>query len=303
MSMAVHYNAYIVTPYADVRREPSPRSCLHYEIDRSQETQCIYGESVVVMQQDARWSYVQIPGQGRYNAEGDIEGYKGWVLSQCLHKKSSQKEKETYVVTTLPWVEVQGEERLVVPFGTILPCIGSGGGRCHVKLPTGVEGIISSEAVMTSQEVHNLTTEEKRRHLIFLAQHFLRSPYFWGGRTAFDAKQEGSTGVDCSSLVNLLYKICGYNVPRDAHDQWRYSSRRNLEGLLPGDIIFSSEREDKGRMTHVMMYCGGGEVVEATEAVHAVRTISLDGWWQEKVSLGVMKGLLEENIFCGAFLL
>ena len=38
---------------------------------------------------------------------------------------------------------------------------------------------------------------------------YLNAPYLWGGKSPF--------GIDCSGFTQMVYKLCGYNLPRDAY--------------------------------------------------------------------------------------
>src|SRR5690606_18827311 len=42
-----------------------------------------------------------------------------------------------------------------------------------------------------------------------LALMYLNTPYLWGGKSVF--------GIDCSGMVQQVYKFCGVNLPRDAY--------------------------------------------------------------------------------------
>lgn len=103
-----------------------------------------------------------------------------------------------------------------------------------------------------------------RDEIIKLARQFINDPYYWGGRTSF--------GVDCSGLVNLVYKIIGYQIPRNARDQFLYSKPVSISDLKPGDLIFSTA-ENSSFIDHVMIYSGGENIIEATKDSNSVREI------------------------------
>jgi cell wall-associated NlpC family hydrolase len=73
------------------------------------------------------------------------------------------------------------------------------------------------------------------------------------------------TGVDCSSLTNLAYRVNWLDIPRDAHDQWRVSTHIAYDSLAPADLIFVSAEEAHDKITHVMMYLAGEDFIEALE--------------------------------------
>ncbi|MFH1644573.1 MAG: NlpC/P60 family protein [bacterium] len=110
-----------------------------------------------------------------------------------------------------------------------------------------------------------------RKNICLSAESFLDSPYSWGGRSSFDVNnKKQQTGVDCSALVNLTYRANGFEVPRNAHDQFEFSEKIvSGKYLQPGDLIFFESEKIKGRMSHVLMYLGKGEkgkkfVIEVT---------------------------------------
>jgi cell wall-associated NlpC family hydrolase len=74
-----------------------------------------------------------------------------------------------------------------------------------------------------------------------------------------------ATGVDCSGLVNLTYRVNNIEVPRDAHDQWIAAKKLVPEQCGPADLAFVSSEKTYDKITHVMIYLGGEEVIEASE--------------------------------------
>ncbi len=73
------------------------------------------------------------------------------------------------------------------------------------------------------------------------------------------------TGVDCSSLTNLAYRVNWLDIPRDAHDQWGASTEIAYDTLEPADLIFVSAEDAHDKITHVMIYLTGEEFIEALE--------------------------------------
>ncbi|NGX55096.1 MAG: Gamma-D-glutamyl-L-lysine endopeptidase [Chlamydiae bacterium] len=95
------------------------------------------------------------------------------------------------------------------------------------------------------------------RQLISDAESFLNIPYLWGGRSR--------EGVDCSGLINLIFRAQGFSIPRDAHDQYLRSQKITREQLQLGDLIFFTPREKLERITHVVLYKEKGWSIEAPE--------------------------------------
>jgi len=106
-------------------------------------------------------------------------------------------------------------------------------------------------------------------NMIDLGRKMIGFPYFWGGRSSYRPNTRSS--VDCSGFVNLLYRVQGVDIPRDAHDQYLKSERINGADLEVGDLVFSGKNE---RITHVMLYSGEGRILEATEESGSVREIA-----------------------------
>jgi cell wall-associated NlpC family hydrolase len=73
------------------------------------------------------------------------------------------------------------------------------------------------------------------------------------------------TGVDCSGLTNLVFRVNDIDIPRDAHDQWLAAERIGRDRLKPGDLIFLSEKGAPVSIVHVLLSAGGEDFFEAEE--------------------------------------
>ena len=97
-----------------------------------------------------------------------------------------------------------------------------------------------------------------RSQLVENAYMYLNSPYLWGGRSPF--------GIDCSGLTQMVYKLSGYGLHRDAWQQAEQGTALNfLEEALPGDLAFFENPE--GKIVHVGVVLPGNRVIHASGRV------------------------------------
>lgn len=103
------------------------------------------------------------------------------------------------------------------------------------------------------------------------AERWLGVPYVFGGCS--------TTGVDCSCLVQLVYRGLGITLPRTAADQYAVTARVAPESLRPGDLVFFANTYMPG-ISHVGIYIGGGRQINApTEGqVVSVQPV-FEGYW------------------------
>ena len=100
--------------------------------------------------------------------------------------------------------------------------------------------------------------------IVNCAKEFLNVPYLWGGKSFF--------GIDCSGFTQIIYKIHGIKIPRDAYQQAEIGDALTfIEEAKPGDLAFFENKE--GRIHHV------GIILADQKIIHAhgkVRIDSLD---------------------------
>jgi len=112
----------------------------------------------------------------------------------------------------------------------------------------GVSGTDSSGASTSSSTAGAGTTGAD---VVADAKKYLGVPYVWGGT-------DPSKGMDCSGLVQRVYKDLGYDLPRVSYDQATQGTAvPSLAQAQPGDILcFGSP------VHHVAIYIGGGKMIE-----------------------------------------
>ena len=98
-------------------------------------------------------------------------------------------------------------------------------------------------------------------NLTKVASMYLNSPYLWGGKTPF--------GIDCSGLTQMIYRINGYKIPRDASQQSEFGETLSfIEESEPGDLAFFDDKE--GKIIHV------GMLLENNYILHAHGNVRID---------------------------
>lgn len=161
----------------------------------------------------------------------DFDGYEGWVNSSVLKKENSEISKN--LVT-------QNYGVFDLPEGRNLLSLGS-------------EVAFETENFVDKCNI--------RESLVETAKKFINVPYLWGGRSYF--------GIDCSALVQLVYKIHGITLPRDSDKQAELGEARDfVEESEPGDLAFFED--ETGFISHV------GLVLSPFELIHASGKVRID---------------------------
>jgi cell wall-associated NlpC family hydrolase len=70
--------------------------------------------------------------------------------------------------------------------------------------------------------------------------------------------------VDCSGLVQTVWLARGITLPRDAREQATRGDPVFPGGIAPGDLLFFSETDLAGPITHVAIASDDGTMVHST---------------------------------------
>jgi cell wall-associated NlpC family hydrolase len=96
--------------------------------------------------------------------------------------------------------------------------------------------------------------------VIKIAKKYLGIPYLWGGTNP-------DKGLDCSGLVQLVYKQVGVDLPRVSRDQARAGTKvDSLKQAKPGDLVFFHSP-----VSHVGIYLGDGMMLDAPKTGDKVK--------------------------------
>lgn len=162
-----------------------------------------------------------------------FDGYEGWVDVQQISEISEeyfQERKTELVQNTLQMYSTSQ--------GVILLSIGS-----EVNSEKADPIFLKTEKVSET------------------AQKFFNVPYLWSGRSFF--------GIDCSGFVQLVYKVHGISLPREAHQQSEVGEVLSfVEESKPGDLAFFENVD--GQISHV------GMMLEDQNIIHAYGKVRID---------------------------
>ncbi len=95
-----------------------------------------------------------------------------------------------------------------------------------------------------------------RASMVSYAMQFLGNRYVYGGTSL-------TNGTDCSGFTMRIYEHFGYSIPRTSSAQASYFTGINSSEAKPGDLFFYGSG---GRVSHVAMYIGNGQVIHASNA-------------------------------------
>lgn len=239
--------------------------------DNLVQTQVLYGQEVLLLEEKEEWAHILIPEQPSSKNE---HGYPGWVPKCQLVKCSGDWDLNNgkVAVVTKRKAILTSDTKVELSYQTVLPLISEDHNQVIVRTPEGT-GVMERTDVDVSESLaarYKGTGQE----IVSAGERFLGLPYLWGGMSSF--------GYDCSGFSYSMCKAAGYVIPRDAHDQAQSGNPVELTELKPGDLLFFAYEEGKGNIHHVGIYHGDGKLMHSPNTGKTIEIIPLAGTIYEK---------------------
>ncbi len=199
-------------------------------------TQLLYGEHFKVLEKRKKWSYIRL----------SFDGYQGWLDNKQylnISEESHSTLESTKLRLSSDMVDcVTNEQKQLLSV-----CMGS--------------SISASQFLNHSFEGRSVFGKLPKTHFIESAISYLNTPYLWGGKSPF--------GIDCSGFTQMVYKLNGYKLFRDASQQATQGEALSfIEESEPGDLAFFDN--DEGKITHV------GIIMKDNYIIHAHGKVRID---------------------------
>lgn len=180
-------------------------------------SQILYGDTFKITDRRKDWVKIRLAW----------DGYEGWVTTHQV--KFIEKEdyemlnSKAFIGSThlFDLVHQSSEESFPIPMGSDLRAL---------------------DLLNQWTDTPHSTSQKSKELLVKTAYQYLNAPYLWGGKTPL--------GIDCSGLTQMVYKMHGIPLKRDASLQAEQGTTLSfIEESEPGDLAFFDNNE--GEIIHV----------------------------------------------------
>lgn len=210
-----------------------------------QVTQLLFGDLYTVVEQRKKWLFIKMLFDGY---EGWIDAKQGFEISKSTFE-DLEKTEPALTYDTVQMVDLGGI--------TAHQIIVEGSCLYHFK-----NGKFNWNDAQINFDGQTLRGKVDKPSLIDISFSYLNAPYLWGGRSPF--------GIDCSGFSQIVYKLGGYNIPRDAKDQANLGEPLSfIEEAEPGDLAFFDNEE--GKIVHVGILLADNFIIHASGKVRIDR--------------------------------
>lgn len=203
-----------------------------------QQSQVLNGTRVEILEEGERWSF------GRLE-----DGYLGWVYTGYLGSPAGAAGPTHIISAPVALLHQKPEEGAPLAgrvfAGTQVAAESRAGGWMEVTLVGGLCGYAPASDLRPMAD--GIDGEAKRARLIADALPYIGVPYLWGGTTTH--------GIDCSGFAQLMHKLAGVVIPRDADLQ--FDAGHPVEPpFAAGDLLYFGSPGDHRAVSHVGISLG-----------------------------------------------
>lgn len=198
-------------------------------------SQLLYGEHYKVLEQRKHWSRIRTAFD---KCEGWIQNLQLTFIEETLYDELNGDTPPHFTIDLVSYIEMDKNNLLPIVLGSVIQQKWN-----HIH-----EGAL-------------ITSKQEKPNLINTALQYLNTPYLWGGKTPF--------GIDAAGFTQMVYKINGYHLLRNATAQATQGSALSfIEESEAGDLAFFDNNE--GVIDHV------GIIMENNYIIHVHGKVRID---------------------------
>jgi gamma-D-glutamyl-L-lysine dipeptidyl-peptidase len=215
-----------------LRIEPSDRSEIVSQI--------LFGEHFEIIEIQKQWTHIKL----------QYDDYEGWIDSkqyQLISEENYKRLSKEAIILNADLVEYITTPKALLP----------------ITIGASLSFLNHSDINTDNYDFEGLKVSgiKPKSELVATSYLYLNSPYLWGGKTPF--------GIDCSGFTQMVYKLNGYKLLRDASQQATQGEVLSfIEESEPGDLAFFDNEE--GKIIHV------GIILENNYIIHASGKVRID---------------------------
>lgn len=198
-------------------------------------SQVLYGEYFKIIEERKKWVKIRLAH----------DSYEGWIdIKQVLEIESElyhqiDESEQRYAKDLISHITHHNESLSTITLGAQ----------------------VSTASILADDYQLESTSGTSKSDLISNALLLLNAPYLWGGRTPL--------GIDCSGFTQLVYRLSGFKLLRDASQQATQGEVLSfIEEAEEGDLAFFDNNE--GVITHV------GLIMRDNYIIHAHGKVRID---------------------------
>ena len=225
--------------YIPLRRSPADSAELT--------TMMLFGESFIVLETQKNWHYIKML----------YDDYDGWIFRRKLTEFPEKEQvAKSWKVLSDPWATIKSDhgKQFFLGVGSELPEDSS-----VLKL--------RNEKWTLPNTKSSIFASKSAGNILKIARSLLDTPYLWGGRSVF--------GIDCSGFVQIVFKVAGISLLRDASQQIEQGRAVTFDEKKSGDLAFF--QNENGKIVHV------GILAENSRIIHASEFVREDGFSEEGI--------------------
>lgn len=209
-------------------------------------SQLLFGEIVFIEGQHKNWLKIKVV----------YDNYEGWIdYKQILiiteNEFNEIQAKQKGLTTEITDILINETDNIIFPvlLGSSLPGI------------TNNTFYLDKKIYIYTGKYLIKALEPKAENIIRIAIDYLHTPYLWGGRSPF--------GIDCSGLIQNVFKFFDIKLPRDAYQQ---AETGNLVPFITeagtADVAFFED--ESGKIVHT------GIIISNNRIIHSSGQVRID---------------------------